>query len=75
LSRAPSVDETAGCHKLEAVRLRLAIVAALAAALLVARERYFGRYRALVKSPTDIGSAATGLSPDDVLVLRSLYDR
>ena len=38
-------------------------------------ERYFGRYRALVKSPTDIGSAATGLSPDDVLVLRSLYDR
>lgn len=38
-------------------------------------ERYFGRYRALVKSPSDIGSTATGLSPDDVQVLRSLYDR
>src|SRR5262245_43520485 len=37
--------------------------------------RYFGRYRALVRSAADIGSAsASGLSPADVVELRALYD-
>jgi hypothetical protein len=36
--------------------------------------RYFGNYRALLRSPDDIGSAmATGLSADDVKALRDLY--
>jgi hypothetical protein len=36
--------------------------------------RYFGNYRALLRSPGDIGSAmATGLSADDVKALRDLY--
>jgi hypothetical protein len=36
--------------------------------------RYFGNYRALLRSADDIGSAtATGLSPDDVRALRDLY--
>lgn len=36
--------------------------------------RYFGNYRALLRSADDIGSArATGLSPDDVKALRDLY--
>jgi hypothetical protein len=39
-------------------------------------ERYFGGYRALLRSVDDVGSAsATGLSPQDVAVLRDLYDR
>jgi hypothetical protein len=37
-------------------------------------ERYFGKYRALLRSADDIGgAAATGLSPDDVKALRDLY--
>jgi hypothetical protein len=36
--------------------------------------RYFGNYRALLRSPDDIGSVmATGLSADDVQALRDLY--
>jgi hypothetical protein len=36
--------------------------------------RYFGNYRALLRSPNDIGSAmATGLSADDVKALGDLY--
>jgi hypothetical protein len=36
--------------------------------------RYFGNYRALLRSADDIGSAtATGLSADDVKALRDLY--
>ena len=36
--------------------------------------RYFGNYRALLRSADDIGSAtATGLSPDDVKALSDLY--
>ena len=36
--------------------------------------RYFGNYRAQVKTADDIGSPlATGLSPNDVSALRSLY--
>jgi hypothetical protein len=36
--------------------------------------RYFGRYRSLLRSADDIGSAtATGLSSDDVRVLSDLY--
>ena len=36
--------------------------------------RYFGNYRALLRSPNDIGSAmATGLSADDVKALSDLY--
>jgi hypothetical protein len=39
-------------------------------------ERYFGGYRALLRSADDVGSAsATGLSGQDVAVLRALYDR
>jgi len=39
-------------------------------------ERFFGAYARQVRSFDDIGSEqATGLSPDDVTVLRSLYDR
>jgi hypothetical protein len=38
-------------------------------------ERFFGAYRKRLRSADDIGSAqATGLSADDVRVLRSLYD-
>lgn len=38
--------------------------------------RYFGNYRALLRSADDIGSAtATGLSADDVKALRDLYDK
>jgi len=36
--------------------------------------RYFGNYRALLRSADDIGgAAATGLSPDDVKALKDLY--
>jgi hypothetical protein len=39
-------------------------------------ERFFGAYRKRLGSADDIGSArATGLSAEDVRVLRSLYDR
>lgn len=39
-------------------------------------ERYFGRYRRLLRSPDDIGSPwATGLSVQDIEALRELYDR
>jgi matrixin len=39
-------------------------------------ERYFGAYRRRLRSIEDIGSdRATGLSPGDVAVLRSLYAR
>ncbi len=39
-------------------------------------ERYFGRYRARLRSPNDIGSpSATGLTAEDIEVLRELYDR
>jgi hypothetical protein len=39
-------------------------------------ERFFGAYRRRLHSASDIGSAsATGLSPEDVRVLRSLYER
>ncbi len=39
-------------------------------------ERFFGRYRALLRSAEDIGSTrATGLSAADVRALRDLYDR
>jgi hypothetical protein len=39
-------------------------------------ERYFGAYRRRVKSVADIGtSKATGLSPDDLAALRTLYAR
>ena len=39
-------------------------------------ERYFGRYRARLRSPNDIGSpSATGLAAEDIEVLRALYDR
>lgn len=39
-------------------------------------EKFFGAYRRKLKSADDIGSAtATGLSPDDVTALRTLYDR
>ena len=39
-------------------------------------ERYFGSYRGRVRSMRDIGTErAPGLSPADVAVLRSLYDR
>ena len=38
--------------------------------------RYFGNYRALLRSADDIGGAkATGLSADDVKALRDLYDK
>jgi hypothetical protein len=37
--------------------------------------RYFGAYRRLLRSTSDIGTAsATGLSPADVRTLRTLYD-
>ncbi len=37
--------------------------------------RYFGNYRALLRSADDIGGAkATGLSADDVKALRDLYE-
>jgi hypothetical protein len=39
-------------------------------------DKFFGAYRHRLKSADDIGSAAaTGLSPDDVVALRSLYDK
>ncbi len=39
-------------------------------------EKFFGAYRRKLKSPDDIGSPqATGLSPDDVVTLRALYDQ
>jgi hypothetical protein len=39
-------------------------------------ERFFGTYRKRLRSADDIGSTrATGLSPDDVRELKSLYDR
>ena len=39
-------------------------------------EKFFGSYRRRLKSADDIGSStATGLSPDDVVTLRALYDR
>ena len=39
-------------------------------------EKFFGAYRRKLKSADDIGSAnATGLSADDVITLRALYDR
>ena len=39
-------------------------------------DRFFGAYRRKLKSADDIGSAsATGLSPDDVVTLRKLYDQ
>ena len=39
-------------------------------------ERFFGAYRKRLRSADDIGSPrATGLSPEDVRLLRSLYDR
>jgi hypothetical protein len=39
-------------------------------------ERYFGGYRALLRSANDIGTtAAPGLSAQDVVALRTLYDR
>lgn len=38
--------------------------------------RYFGAYRRKLRSAKDIGSpSATGLSPHDVELLRTLYDR
>ncbi len=38
-------------------------------------DRFFGTYRRKLKSAADIGSStATGLSPDDVVTLRKLYD-
>ena len=38
--------------------------------------KFFGAYRRRLKSADDIGSAAaTGLSADDVVTLRALYDR
>jgi hypothetical protein len=38
--------------------------------------KFFGAYRKKLKSADDIGSAdATGLSQDDVVTLRALYDR
>ena len=38
-------------------------------------ERYFGGYRALLRSADDVGlAAAPGLSASDVAELRSLYD-
>jgi hypothetical protein len=39
-------------------------------------DRFFGAYRRKLKSADHIGSAtATGLSPDDVVALRKLYDQ
>jgi hypothetical protein len=39
-------------------------------------ERFFGAFARLVRTVDDIGSdRATGLSPDDVATLRTLYDR
>jgi len=39
-------------------------------------EKFFGAYRRRLKSADDIGSAsATGLSADDVVTLRALYDK
>ena len=39
-------------------------------------DKFFGTYRRRLKSADDIGSPmATGLSADDVVTLRSLYDR
>jgi hypothetical protein len=39
-------------------------------------ERFFGAYAQRVRSMDDIGSLqATGLSPEDVVALRTLYDR
>ena len=39
-------------------------------------ERYFGRYPTTLRSPNDIGSpSATGLTAEDIEVLRELYDR
>jgi len=39
-------------------------------------ERYFGKYRARLRSADDIGTErAPGLSPEDVRALRALYDR
>ena len=39
-------------------------------------DKFFGAYRRKLKTPDDIGSAtATGLSPADVVALRTLYDR
>ena len=39
-------------------------------------ERFFGTYRKRLRSADDIGSTrATGMSADDVRVLRALYDR
>ena len=39
-------------------------------------ERYFGGYRALLRSADDVGSsAASGLSESDVTAIRALYDR
>ena len=38
-------------------------------------DKFFGAYRRKLKSADDIGAAtATGLSPDDVVALRALYD-
>jgi len=38
-------------------------------------EKFFGAYRRKLKSADDIGSvSASGLSPDDVIALRALYD-
>jgi hypothetical protein len=38
-------------------------------------DKFFGAYRRKLKSADDIGSAsASGLSPDDVVTLRALYD-
>ena len=39
-------------------------------------ERYFGAYRARLRSVQDVGSAqASGLSADDVRTIRAFYDR
>ena len=39
-------------------------------------ERYFGVYRRRLRSSEDLGTGrATGLSPADLLALRSLHDR
>ena len=39
-------------------------------------EKFFGAYRRKLKGADDIGSPmATGLSADDVMMLRALYDR
>ena len=39
-------------------------------------QRYFGRYRVLLRSRDDIGSpSATGLAAEDIEALRQLYDR